>query len=106
VLSILPYPTRFYPEREHLAMRIGGEYRIGHVRRRHWARLADACGLDPERVLEAVRQVVEELPAAVEAASSSGRELGFDRDFVSRFRDSTLRNADSCRRQVAGAGSA
>lgn len=51
------------------AMGIGGEMRIGHIRREHFARLAEACDMSPKLILSRLDALARRiLPAAEEVA--------------------------------------
>jgi serine/threonine-protein kinase HipA len=56
IASTLPY----YPmQKLKLAMKVGGEYRLGFIGARHWERLGEDMGLAADETLERVRTVVE-----------------------------------------------
>ena len=79
VASSLPYDDMYLP-RLRLAMRIGTEYRIDAIRRRHWDAFADQNGLDPDRTKERIDDLARRLPAAFRAAADAGpvKALGSD----------------------------
>lgn len=84
LISILPYPRRVPHRDAKLAMRIGREYGLWKVRRRHWEGLAARCDLDPEPVVERVTEVVAAIPAAVERAVAGVREEGLRHEILER----------------------
>lgn len=84
LISVLPYDT-FYPPRTRMAMRIGGEYRAGYIRRRHWERLAGTIGRRSAEVLESVRRVCDAVAVALPGVCSSAREAGLDEAAVDRL---------------------
>lgn len=64
------------------AMSIGGERGFGDVEARHWAKLADACGVRPAFVTDTVAELAEQLPSTFEQAA---REVDApDAQFVAR----------------------
>jgi serine/threonine-protein kinase HipA len=76
LISILPYPHRVHDREAALAMRIGREYRVWKIRRRHWEGLAARCDLDADPVIERVGQLVAAVPAALERAAAEVRSEG------------------------------
>lgn len=85
IISILPYPDQVHPRQRRLAMRIGREYHVWKIRRRHWEDLAARCDLDPAPVVERVAQLVADVPAAAERAAASVRSEGVIHDIVERL---------------------
>lgn len=85
VITALPYPEQFYPPKMKLAMRIGGEYRLAHVARRHWERLAESAGLDSTEVLELVRDLCERVSSRLASVCERVRDAGFQHDVVDRI---------------------
>lgn len=73
--SALPYPE-LDPRRIQLAMKIGSEYRIQRIGRRHWEALATELSLDPAatvaRVARLAVQLAEELQGARDRVVSDG----------------------------------
>lgn len=61
IISILPYPEGRGP-RVKLAMRVGGEYRMRAIARRHWESLAAGIGADPEAVIAIVDDIAAQVP--------------------------------------------
>ena len=74
VASTLPYPGR-HPPRRKLAMKIGGESRLGYIRVRHWERFAAQVGLPPEEVLGICESVATETPRPL-CRFGCGRPVG------------------------------
>lgn len=101
LVSLLPYPQLEIPRKIKLAMRIGGEYRVGHVGRRHWQRLAEDNGLDPDRVVAHVKEVARSAPDAVAYVVAHESNQGLDIEFGETFRTAVAKNAESCLAAVA-----
>ena len=59
--SALPYPGHYAP-RLKLAMKIGGEARVGYVQVRHWGRFAADVGLPPDEVLSICESLAAKIP--------------------------------------------
>lgn len=96
VISVLPYPETYFPRKIKLAMQIGGEYRLGYIRRRHWERFATENDLDPDAVRARVSDVVGRLPDVVAEVCGDAVEEGLSEEFVTGFRDVATRNAHRC----------
>ncbi len=58
---------------------IGQQHMAGRVTARTWAGHARLCGLEPDRVLDRIRQVAEQLPDAFTTARRRRRELDDNR---------------------------
>jgi serine/threonine-protein kinase HipA len=93
VLTILPYPTLFHAPEEKLAMRIGGEDRLGRIARRHWERWAEESSLSSDWTVNQVREVVERIPSLVEHLCAQARTERLSHDFIDRFETSTIAHA-------------
>jgi serine/threonine-protein kinase HipA len=72
--TALCYPDVADPWRVRLAMKVGGNYLCRKVLPRHWAREAEAAGLDPEGFLDSVHAMAGRL---AEAFAQAARESGF-----------------------------
>ena len=92
VLTVLPYPRRYHPPEVKLAMKIGGEYRLDWIARRHWARFAEEASLGASQVLSQVEDVVERLAHVIPAVCAQGRGEGLSMPFVDRFEEALLAN--------------
>lgn len=96
VISVLPYPQRYHRSKIRLAMRVGGEYRMQYIRSRHWDRLAESVGVDPEQARSILTQLVAATPDAVASVAAHARRNGLDSGFVDRFSDAVVDNARRC----------
>lgn len=95
VASVLPYPRRIPLQKANLALRVGGEYRIPRIGRRHWERLGTEIGLGPDAV-ERVRDVVREVPGRMEEVCSAARAEGIDHPVVETLEEAVRRHAATC----------
>jgi serine/threonine-protein kinase HipA len=95
VASILPYPRRIPLQKASLALRIGGEYRIRKIERRHWERLVKEMGLGSEAV-ERVGDVVREVPGRLEEVCAAARADGIDHPVVEGLEQAVRRHAVTC----------
>jgi len=102
LVSILPYPHFVHPREAKLSMRVHREYALWKIRRRHWEGLASDCRLDPEPVVERVREVVAATPEALERAVRSVREEGVQHEVVGRIATMVQENAERCLRMLDG----
>lgn len=66
--SALPYDEMHAPKLR-MAMRIGGEYRIAAIRARHWRRLAESGGLDPDAAVARIDDLAARTPDAFKAVA-------------------------------------
>jgi serine/threonine-protein kinase HipA len=95
IASILPYPRRVPPRKANLALRVGGEYRLARIGRRHWERLAREMGLGADAV-ERVRDVVHDLPGRMEEVCAVARTEGISHPVVDVLEDAVRRQAATC----------
>lgn len=65
LISTLPYDREIPYRKAKLAMRVDREYNVWKIRSRHWRGLAQRSGLDPEPVLERVRELAAAVPRAL-----------------------------------------
>ena len=93
--SALPYPGHYAP-RLKLAMKIGGESRLGYVQVRHWARLAADVGLPPEEVLEICESVAAETPDRFADVVAAARSEGLDHPIIEKLTKEIGGRADAC----------
>lgn len=68
IASALPYDDMYLPKLK-MAMRIGGEYVINNIERRHWRRLGEAVGFDPDRTLHRVDEIAAHVGDAFAAVA-------------------------------------
>ncbi|MDQ7907745.1 type II toxin-antitoxin system HipA family toxin [Phytohabitans sp. ZYX-F-186] len=94
--SALPYDDMYAPKLR-MAMRIGGEYRVAALRARHWRRLAEAAGLDPDATVARVDELAARTPEAVKAAAAPGA----DGDLAERLCHRVTAHAERCRAALA-----
>ena len=96
LISALPYPRWISYRRAKLAMRIDREYHVWKIRPRHWRGLAERCGLDPDPVMERVRELVTAIPAAVARAAAGVQGEGLDHEIVDRLEGAIGQHVESC----------
>lgn len=96
IISIFPYPRQVHFRTAKLAMRIGREYHIWKIRRRHWESLAARCDLDPGPVVERVGQLVAAVPAAMAQAVEVVRSEGVNHELVEQLEAEAVRQSRRC----------
>lgn len=94
IASVLPYPRRVPMQKASLAMRVGGEYRIWKIQRRHWERLGREMGVDDAE--ERVRLVVQAVPERLDEVCDAARAEGIIHPVLDVLRKEVRRNAASC----------
>ncbi|HEX9968511.1 MAG TPA: type II toxin-antitoxin system HipA family toxin, partial [Acidimicrobiales bacterium] len=85
VASALPYAPD--PLDLHLAMKLGGEYRLKAHRARSWMSTARELGLDPHQVCARVRELAERAPDAFHEAAAAPDVAGLGSDLPARLLD-------------------
>lgn len=97
VASALPYPN-FYERKVKLAMRVGGNYRVGAIGRSTWERQADAMGLDREAVVVRAINMAKRLPDAFSDAARSFTDATGPNAFAALLAAKVTDRARSCER--------
>jgi serine/threonine-protein kinase HipA len=95
VASALPYDDFFLP-RLTMAMRIGGEYRVGSIGERHWRRLALNSAVDPDRLVDRVTVLAERVPDALAAAAAAAPVKALESGLPARLVDRVTEWARRC----------
>jgi serine/threonine-protein kinase HipA len=100
LISVLPYPRWIHYRDARLAMRIGREYRIWRIHRRHWEELSARCDLDAEPVITRVAELVTAVPQAVKRVAEAVREEGVDHEIVERLQAAIRDHGERCSRAL------
>jgi serine/threonine-protein kinase HipA len=103
IISLLPYAEGKGP-RVKLAMRIGGEYRMRAIERRHWDRLADAIGAEPDAVAGLVDEIAERAPDVLRDICRRAGEEGAAHPILQRLETEVAANARACRAALQRGG--
>ncbi|WP_051367505.1 type II toxin-antitoxin system HipA family toxin [Hamadaea tsunoensis] len=93
--SALPYDDMYLP-RLRMAMRVGGEYAITKLSRRHWVRFAAANGLDPEAVLARVAHLAAGMGEAFAAVAADPEIASLGSAMPGRLAERVASHALSC----------
>ncbi len=96
LLSVLPYPNRFYAGKIRLAMSVGGENRLWYLRPRHWDRFAESNDLDADRVRARVLDTVSRVPDCLADVCAEARDEGLPPSFLDRFQKALTDHAVRC----------
>lgn len=96
IASALPYDEMYLPKLK-LAMRVGGEYRLGQIAGRHWRRLADDLGLDADSVVTRIDTLASRAPEQLAVAASTGEVQALGTDLPERLVDAVTVWAGKCR---------
>lgn len=99
VASVLPYDDTG-GRRLRLPMKIGGSYDPAHVGRDHWARMADAVGLDADATLARVLDLAARTPDAVADACAAEEIRALGRPLPALLRDTVAARASHCVRRL------
>lgn len=83
VASVLPYD--FHLPSTTMAMKIGGEYKLGIIERRHWERLAEEIDVPASTVLSRVVALAAALPMAIEQECSRDEVIALGSGLPSRL---------------------
>lgn len=96
IISYLPYADEAL-NRVKLAMRIGGEYLVRRIVRKHWTALARKAGLREQSVIDNVERVLDAIPQAAGTAADQAIEQGLDASTIEDLRARILKRVDRCK---------
>ena len=97
IASILPYDEAGLRKAK-LAMKIGGEYKVGLIGLRQWQKFARETRADADRFVEVLISMAKQLPDEVAAARSHARKEGLNNALVERLATQLIDRAHECRR--------
>ncbi|HST59369.1 MAG TPA: type II toxin-antitoxin system HipA family toxin [Longimicrobium sp.] len=101
IISLLPYHEGRGP-RVKLAMRIGGEYRMRSIARRHWESLAATIGAEPDGVIAIADEIAAQVPDHLSDVCRRAGEEGAGHPVLERMQAEITANARACRIRLAG----
>jgi serine/threonine-protein kinase HipA len=99
VASALPYDDLYLPKLK-MAMRIGGEYGIVRLERRHWHRFAASAGLDPDRTLRRIDEMASQITDAFAGVVASESVQAVGSSLPDRLLERISRRAHDCRQAL------
>jgi serine/threonine-protein kinase HipA len=79
-----------------LAMSIGGENRFLRMRRQNWSRFAETIRAEPDDVVIYVRELVEQVPAAVAKVVAEAADDGLQADVLDSLQTEITAQAERC----------
>jgi len=94
--SALPY-RGMHPARLKLAMKIGGEYGLRTIGRRHWERLANELGRSPAELIERMQAAIESFPELVAETRRRVAAEGIRHAILGRLSETLTAWAAKCR---------
>lgn len=97
VASMLPYESD--PLRLHLAMKVGGTYRLNDITAHVWHKLANELDLDTDRVLVRARKLGELLPDALAEVCGAADVVTAGGQMPAKLQDAVAR---WCQRKLKG----
>jgi serine/threonine-protein kinase HipA len=86
-----------------LAMKIGGEYKLGQIGLRQWQKFARRTRVNADELIGRLTSMAKQLPDEVASASALAREEGLDATIVERLARQMIERAGACERALAGA---
>jgi serine/threonine-protein kinase HipA len=99
VASFLPYDA--YVRKLKLAMRIGGEYRLGRIGLRQWQQLAQDLAIDGDKTVERIDALAARLPEAIDRAGSTEAVRELRSDLPGRLTEAVAARVAECRKLLA-----
>lgn len=97
--SIAPYSDR--AGKEKLAQKIGGEYRAGQIRPRHWKRAAETAGIDAGDYLARIETLAADIPDAFTDAARALELTRSERRRAAGIIEGIVEWTTTCRALVA-----
>lgn len=101
VASALPYDG-VDEQKLHLAMKLGGEYRLKAHRRSTWPKVATELGLDGDAVVARVRELAAMAPDCLRDAAAEREVRSLRRRLPRWLVDAVAARAERCRAQLGG----
>ncbi|OXE35691.1 MAG: serine/threonine protein kinase [Phenylobacterium zucineum] len=95
IASILPYDD-YDLHKVKLSMKVGGEYGLLDIRRRHIERMAKDAKLSPEAVLARFKDLAQRLPDAASEAAAQAAEAGLTSHVIERLVSRLVKRARAC----------
>jgi serine/threonine-protein kinase HipA len=101
VASILPY-DEFDLQKIKLAMKIGGEYKLGLIGLRQWEKFGREMRVDADELVERLISMAKRLPDEVSTARVRALEEGLSEAIIERLAKQLILRAGECRRLLGG----
>ncbi len=97
--SILPY-DHIDKKRIKLAMKLGGEYQMRLIHRKHWQKLAASIRLPEEGVLARVQQLASQMPEKISATLTECHQAGLHEKSITKLAVLLEERAIDCLKQL------
>jgi serine/threonine-protein kinase HipA len=101
IASILPYGDVDFQKMK-LAMKIGGEYKLGQIGVREWQKFARETRLDADQVIAGLSSIAEQLPDNVTDVCASAKRDGLDTAIIAPLAEHLIARAKDCQRILPG----
>lgn len=101
IASILPY-EEVNLRKAKLAMKIGGEYKVGLIGLRQWQKFARDVRTNADQLVEVLISMAKHLPDEVAAARALAREEGLNNALIDRLAQQLIDRAHGCQRSLGG----
>ncbi|MCE9635252.1 MAG: type II toxin-antitoxin system HipA family toxin [Planctomycetes bacterium] len=102
VASVLPYPD-LDARKIKLAMKVGSEYRLHDIRRRHWLDLAEELTLEAKPTITRAKDLAGRIVASTPTLRDELIGAGLDHPIVPRLAQLLVERAESCLRTLDAA---
>jgi serine/threonine-protein kinase HipA len=96
IASVLPYRD-IDIQRVKLSMKLGGEYRLRNIARRHWQKLAEELRLDPDTMVQRVDNSAAQLLQQISEIRQRTTDEGLIHPIIPRLADALAARASACR---------
>lgn len=94
--SALPYPTIIDIKKAKLAMKIGSNYRLREIRRKHWETCARDLRIPVAALFQRAESMIDRLPDAVQQVANTLASEGLDDPIISRLVDEITAHSKKC----------
>lgn len=81
------------PQRMKLAMKVGGHYRLDNIVLRHWQEWARDAGVNPDAIVDRIRQMSARLPDELQMEAERMKSEGLTHPIIARLVDSLISRA-------------
>jgi serine/threonine-protein kinase HipA len=99
--SSLPYPQQIYPRHATLAMKVGNHYKLHEIGLREWKKAAKELRQDEDKLIQRIRQMAQEMPAALAEVEKEMRLGGIKHSVCKRMVAATKERAAACAKAVS-----
>jgi serine/threonine-protein kinase HipA len=99
VASILPY-DEFDMQKLKLAMKVGGEYKLGLIGLRQWQKFARETRLNGDELIARLGSMAKQLPDEADDARKRAQAEGLDKAIIDRLATRLIERAGVCERAL------